>query len=320
MKTRITRSTALTLVAAGSVFAARSRTNAAGLPVVRIATPAIDSATALYVAQAQGYFTRAGLAPEITVMSNGQAISSALLSGAMDIGSVNVFSMIMAHAKKIPLRILVLGTVVSTAAPVGGMVVRSDSPITSVQDLDNKIIAVNSLQGIGWISTANWMDTTDANSKSAQFIEMPFSEMPVALASHRVDAILLQEPTLTVTVKKGGVRVIGSPYASISSRWAETAWAASDNWIAKNPENVRRFSAAMRLAAIWANRHHNETAEIVSKTMKIDSDITRSMRRDIFIETPSPGLVEPVIDIAAKYHILAARFPETDLFSSTMLR
>lgn len=318
MHTLTRRSTVLGLVTLGALGA--RQLSAAAPKSVRVATPPIDSATSLYVAQSQGYFDRFGIDCEIVEMANGQAISAALLSGDVDVGAINVLSLITAYEKKLPFRIVTLGTLLTAATPVGGMLVRTDSNIQHVTDLDSKIIAVNSLKGIGWISIVNWMDRSGANSKTAQFIEMPFSVMRDALTNRRVDAALLQEPALTIALKSGGTRVVGNAYSSISPRWCYDAWAATQPWISANEDVCNRFADAMLQASIWANAHHDATAAIVSKKMKIDPDITRSMNRDFFVTKPTASLIAPVIDVAAHYDLIASPFPAADLFSSAALR
>lgn len=297
--------------------AAAVRARAAELAPVRVALLPTDSATEIYAAQSQGYFTRAGLACKISVMPNGAVISAGLLSGSIDVGEVNLLSLVSAHQKKFPLKIVAPGALCSTAMPLGAMLVLNDSTIKSVRDLDGKTIAVNSLKGIGEIATVNWMDKSGGDSKSGHFIEMPFSVMAAALRAHRVDAALLQEPTLSETTVQGGVRDIGSAYGSISSRWMITAWAATEAWIAANSDTARRYAEALRGSSAWSNKNRDKTAQIVSDLMKVDIGVARSMHRYDFAEKPDVSLVAPVIDVAARYGVITSRFPAADLFSPT---
>ncbi len=92
------------------------------------------------------------------------------------------------------------------------------------------------------------------------------------------------------------------------------AWTASQAWLTANPDVARRFSNAMQQAAVWANRNHDKTAELVSAATKIDLSIVREMHRATFLEHVNLGVVQPVIDVGAKYGALSAPFPAADLF------
>lgn len=295
------------------------RVQAARSPVVQIALLPTDSATEVYAAQSEGFFTRAGLASEITVANNGVVISAGILSGAAEIGEVNVLSLVSAHARRVPLVVVAPGALCTTGMPLGHMMVLQGSPIYSAADLNNKTVAVNSLKGIGWIAAANWMDRSGADSKSARFIEMAFSLMPSSLQEQRVDAALIQEPTLTQTVRRGGVRSIGEPYASIAPRWLLSAWASNTSWVRSHADEARRFAAALRGASVWSNRHRDRTALILSRLTKIPTDVTSAMGRYDFAVQPDPALIDPVIDVAVRYGVISSKFPAAELFSPTLM-
>lgn len=316
-KSRLTRR-AVTAGLLGFAASATVCARAASPPHVRVALLPTDSATELYVAQSEGFFSRAGLTSDITVANNGVVISAGILSGGTDIGEVNVLSLISAHARHVPLSIVAPGALCTTEMSLGHMMVLQGSPIRTAADLNNKTVAVNSLKGIGWIAAANWMDHNGGDSRSVHFIEMAFSLMPPALQEGRIEAALIQEPTLTRTARAGGVRSIGEPYASIAPRWLLSAWASNTSWIQSHSADARSFAVAVRGASEWSNRHRDQTAAILSQLTKIPLDVTRSMGRYDFAVQPDPALLDPVIDVAYRYGVIASRFQAAELFSPTL--
>jgi NitT/TauT family transport system substrate-binding protein len=319
MPVATTRRNVLRVAASLTYLAMTRRANADALPLVRIGLLPTDASTEIYVADGNGYYTRAGIRCEITTLSNGSAIAAALLSGSLDIGEINALSLIGAHERAVPLRIVAVGSECSTRAPLGEMIVLDGSRILSARDLKNMTVAVNSLKGIGEISAANWIDKNGGNAKSVNFIEMPFSLMAESLTAHRVDAALLQEPILTMTMVKGGMRSIGKPYASIAPRWMLGAWAATADWIESHTQIAEAFADATLQAGIWANHNSSKTAAMVSHTMRVPLDIARSMQRYAFVEKPNSSLVDPLIEVAVRYGMIAKPFPARDLFSSAAL-
>jgi NitT/TauT family transport system substrate-binding protein len=197
------------------------------------------------------------------------------------------------------------------------MLVPLASPLRVPRDLNGKTVAVNVLEGIAHVSAQAWIDKNGGDSKQVKFIELPFAAMPAALTANRVDAAVVAEPQLTQA--KADTRVFGKSYDGIAELWMIDAWTVNEAWLGANPDLARRFSEAMRQAAVWANRNHDKTAELVSAATKIDISIVRAMRRATFLEHVNLGVVQPVIDVGAQYGALTSRFPAADLFYSGAL-
>jgi NitT/TauT family transport system substrate-binding protein len=296
---------ALTAVGARSARAADAVT-------LRVGNVPIDSSSEIFAAQSEGFLAKGGIAVDIQSFTNGNAIAAAVVSGALDVGGINVLSLASAHEKGLPLKILASGSTYTTKNPTTVMLVPAASPLRAPHELNGKTVAVNVLKGIAHVSAQSWIDKNGGDSKSVHFIELPFAAMPAALAANRVDAAVVAEPQLTQS--HGEARFFGKSYDGIADLWMIDAWCASDAWIAANPDVARRFSEAMRQAAVWANHNQDKTAELVSAATKIDLAIVRSMKRATFLEHVNLSVVQPVIDVGAQYGALNARFPAADLF------
>ena len=57
----------------------------------------------------------------------------------------------------------------------------------------------------------------------------------------------------------------------------------------------------MHEAAVWGNANHAKSAEILLKYAKIDPELAANMVRIHYGERLSPALMQPVINVAAKY-------------------
>jgi NitT/TauT family transport system substrate-binding protein len=310
----VRRQTVLTgLGAALAVPLAGSRAaRAADGAALRIGNVPLDSSSEIFAAQSQGFLAKAGLTVNVLPFNNGNAIAAGVVSGALDIGGVNVLSLAAAHEKGLPLKIIGSGSTYTTKNPTTVMLVPNASTLRSARDLNGKTLAVNVLKGIVHVSAQAWIDKNGGDSKSVRYIELPFAAMPAALAANRVDAAVVAEPNLTES--RNDTRFFGKSFDGIGDLWMIDAWVASDAWIAANPDVAHRFGVALQQAAVWANHNQDKTAEIVSEAMKIDPAIVRSMRRATFLEHPNLAVVQPVIDVGARYGVLSAPFPAADLF------
>jgi hypothetical protein len=60
----------------------------------------------------------------------------------------------------------------------------------------------------------------------------------------------------------------------------------------------------MRETARWANTHHPETAVMLSKALKLAPAVVSAMSRTTYAETLTPAIMQPPLDVAAKYGII----------------
>jgi NitT/TauT family transport system substrate-binding protein len=258
-----------------------------------------DSSAEVYYAQDLGYFKDAGLDVHVTPMTNSAAIVSSLVGGAGDIGNSVIGSAAQARAKGIPLRFIAPAGLFVASEPTSALVVPKDSTLRTAADLTGKTVAVSGLQDLTYYATRAWIDQHGGDSTKVRFVEMPFPTMGPALATHRIDAAYDVEPFLTAT--SGDFRVFGNAAAAVANRFQATGWVATEAWLATHADVALRFAAVMRRTALWANTHHRESAQILLRYVKISPEIAEKMVRAQYELTLQPRLLQPAINIAAKY-------------------
>jgi NitT/TauT family transport system substrate-binding protein len=314
-RNRLGRRAALTLIAAPFVAAAGGPRPAGADPLVtvRVATTPTDIGAEPFYAADRGYFERAGLDAQIQVIANGAAIAAAVASGAIDIAQSNVVSVATAHDRGLPLVIVAPAGVYSSSSPTSALVVAKNSPIVAAKDLNGKILACNGLKNISQLGPLAWIDANGGDAASTKWIDMPFPEMPQALTAGRVAAALIAEPELSSALGTGNVRVLGNAYDAIAHHFMIGAWFTTADWAKAHPDVIRRYQAAMRQAARWANKNPRASALVLEEYTKIVP--TPAMKRTTYSETMDPELMQPLIDAAARYGILRAPFPALDLLA-----
>lgn len=289
---------------------------AATLPIYRAGAVPTDSDVVIFLAQSMGYFSRRGF--DVTIQapgSSGDATTAAIVGGSLDFGTINTLSLAVAYQNGVPVKIIAPDAQYTTKAPSTQMLVPRDSTASVAKDLNGKTIAVNALKGVAHVSAQAWIDRNGGDYTSVRFIEMPFSLMPTALTAHHVDAAVIAEPALTVAKKDS--RVFANSYDGIGPNWMIGGCIASEDWIRTHPGVPHAFASAIHDAATWANKHHAETVPMVSAISKVPPDIVAASTRSTFAETMDLSLIQPVIDVAAKYGVLKSSFPAAELVYSS---
>jgi NitT/TauT family transport system substrate-binding protein len=278
---------------------------------IRIATIPIDSGSQAYYADDLGLFAKRGLSVSIMSFTSGPAIAAALVAGSIDIGYSSPISVELGYKRGIPFTVIAPAAINSQAHPTCSIVVGKDSPIKTGKDLDGKTVATNGLKNTGEYGPAAWVDRSGGDSSSVKFLELPFPQMPDALAAHRVDAAVVGEPILTA--QKATLRVIGDCYSSMGKTLYVSVWFTTTTWANAHPDLVAKFADALREASIWANRNQSKSAVILAKHTAVPEETALAMTRSRFGESLSPKLLQPTIDILAKYKAIDAPFPAAEL-------
>jgi NitT/TauT family transport system substrate-binding protein len=258
-----------------------------------------------------GFFEKAGLDVKLTPIPNGNTTAAAVANDSVDIGSSNLVSLEVGVKKGLPLTLIAPATVYDTNAPGTVLVVARDSPLRTPKDLEGKLIATSPLRGIGEYAIDAWIDRSGGDAAKVTFVEIPMPEMAAALGSGRIAAAFMVEPY--VSQAKAATRVFGKPYDAIGRQVLTTGWITSVAWAKAHPDLVARFAAVMRRTAVWANANHPRSGEILARISGVDAKVIAQMSRARYGESLDASQVQPTIDLAARYKLIDAPFPATQL-------
>jgi NitT/TauT family transport system substrate-binding protein len=284
---------------------------------VRVALFPSEASAQAYYAQDLGLFQRAGLDVQLIELKNGAAIAAGVAGGAADVGVSNVVSLAIAHERELPFTILAPGGLALASSPTNGILaVAASSPIHGAKDLTGKTIAVDVLGGLPNLAGKAWIDANGGDSKTVKYVELGFPEMEASVTAGRIDAASINL-SVDPTVSKPGdpLRTLAVVYDAVAPRFASSVWFSTTGWTAQHADTTRKFAAVMREAAVWANAHHHESAQILAKYIKQSPEQIEGGARIVYATENDPTLYQPLIDLAAKYGALKAPFPARDIIA-----
>jgi len=285
------------------------RTGAADEPhTVRILAVPTDGVKSLLYAQRANLFRKRGIQAEIMPMGSGAAIFAAVLGGSADVGSGSLFPVFAAYARGVPLRIIAPASLYSSEHADSFLLVRKDSPIRSARDLNDKTIGSDSVRDVYSTATRAWLDLNGGDGKTLHALELNPSEQVSALGTGRIDAVVLKPPYLTVALDSGKFRVLGKPLDAIGPRFLLSCWVATADFIAKYPDAVNGFVAALAEAARYTNAHQPATVDMVAAFTGQDPVLIGRGIRSTTAESIALADVQRPLDLAYKYGIIDRRF------------
>jgi len=272
----------------------------ADLPTLRVAYQPYEYSAQVLYARDMGFFTKAGINVELQSIAFGAAIATAVASNAVDIGLATITTLAIAHSKNIPFVIISpAAEFIASRPPTGFLMVGNQTSIRSAKDMNGKTVGTPGLATMGEYGVRAWVDANGGDSTTLKFQEMPFSQMPAAFASGRIDAGFIGEPYLSEARKSA--RPLAREMDAIGSEYVITAWFAMAPWAAAHPDLVARFDAAMRETSAWAPKNPAKAIEILARSFKIDPASISPGGLAVFPQRITPALIQPEITMTARY-------------------
>ncbi len=301
------------LAGTAAALASARRVSAQGALVpLRVAHVAVADAVPFEYALQQGWFGQAGFDIQPVLLASGSAAATATVGGAVDIGSSNLFTAILAHAKGLPIVIIAPGGRYEEDIPTSQLLVASDSTIKTAKDLEGKTVAVAGLNDMSSLSIRAWVTQSGADAAAIKYIETPMSTMPGMIKGGKVDAIFCSEPALQ-TALSSGARVLATTYTAIAKHFFTSVWIAMAPWLATHRDLALKFADVIHRSTLYTNTHYAEVLPLISSYTKLPLETLRTMHQIKGGTTLVAEDVQPMIDAAAKYHAIPNVFPARDM-------
>ena len=290
MKQKITRRSGL--AALGAVLGSAVMKPAQADPIpLRVGIIPISGTAAYYAAQKQGYYTAENLAVTSTVIRGGAAAIPALVGGSFDITYSNGTSIVQAIAKGIDLRIIIEGTIMVSAPPdPGALLKRKGDPIHTGKDFEGKVVAVNALRDIQWMLVKAWVTATGGDVEKVQIVEIAIPAMVEAIKQKRVDAALVIDPYMTVALDDPALELVDWAMSKVFAGGPVAFFAVTPEMVAKRPQDIRAFVRAYRRGANWLNANEGKEPffALIAEYTGMNVDLVRRIR-----PVPAPADIVP---------------------------
>lgn len=220
------------------------------------------------VAVRQGLFATHGLTVETMRFSSGPACSETLYTGAADVGTMGDTTAVIAVAREAPVRIV--------ASHGGGehrhrVITAGKSAVSSVSELTGKRVAVKkgtSTYG-GWLAL---LGAHEIDHAEIETVDMRPADMPEALASGSVDAVVASEPTPSLAETMGGRELatlgkLGNQYPILLVMRGE--------FLRSRTDDAARFLRALAEAADFIQSRPDDAAKVLAEATGLSPEVAR---------------------------------------------
>ncbi|MFW3168784.1 ABC transporter substrate-binding protein [Geodermatophilus sp. CPCC 206100] len=286
----------------------------AELTTVRIGTLPIANAAAMYLGMEQGFFEEEGLTLEPTVQAGGSQIITGLVADEFDFGFVGWISAGVPIARGLPVCVVTANDATGTTPEDDWQLILTgaNSPMDGPEDLAGKRIGVNALGGVAELQTRVVAEKAGIDPASLQMVEMPFPDMPAAIASGTIDAAYASEPFVTTILDQGG-KIVVAPGAYIAPEYPLGNYMTSQQTFEGEPELVEAFTTAMNRSTDYARDNPDAVREIIPTYTQIPAELAQRIRLPIFTSEIDEDAVDEQMGFLEQYGVVDAAPSADDL-------
>ncbi len=277
----------------------------------------------LYVAIEKGYFKEEGINLELILTPGADKVSSAVLSGDVEIGFAGAESAIYVYKQDEEDYLQIFAGLTKRDGQF--IVSRKKQSDFKLEDLYNKEILVGRSTGMPALNFLNALkknniDTDKINVNTA----VEFSALSGSFIGGVGDYVNLFEPNATSLVKEGYGHVVAS-VGMLSGEVPYTAFYARKSYVKNNSDILEKFTNAINKGIKYTL---DNDAEIVAKDIidqfpdtsikDLAEMIDRYKEYDCFLESPyiSEGLFTNLEDFLIDFNLLDDYVPYKDLVNN----
>ncbi|CAM5317392.1 ABC transporter substrate-binding protein [Eoetvoesiella caeni] len=282
----------------------------AELETVNLGMLPIVNQAPVFLGDELGYFEEEGLKINPRMFQGGAAIASAVISGDVDFGYGNVVSVALAFSNGAPVRIVATSELADDSV-IDAVLVKKDSPITRLKELEGKRVAVNSFKNILELVVREGVRVDGGDPDKVVFVEAPFPQMGALLNDNHIDVAVNVEPFVTMMVESGHATVLANAFEVIKGMPAGI-WSASER-TSQNKEKLDRFRRAIGKANIYAKENPQEVRRIIQTFTRISPDAANKIALPAWTAESDIESVQMQIDMLMRHNFLPREFKATEI-------
>jgi NitT/TauT family transport system substrate-binding protein len=273
--------------------------------------PYSDDAS-LFYAQDSGIFRAHGLNVTFVPQASPVAVEASMASGTEQFGFITTPVLINLTTKGVGVKCVSTVDGNEPANPADDttvLVAAKGSGITSIKDLAGKNVAEVQLTSLNSLSVEVLAKQAGIDPHSVRQIQIPFPQMPAALAQGRVQAAVIVAP-FTQTALADGATVLTHPNQVLFPNGTLTCLDAMSSYISANPAIVADFRAAMDESVAYTATHQAVVKQTLVKGLSLTPAVAAKQvlatNFDTTFNTASIGRIESDMK---EFGIIAAEPP-----------
>jgi len=305
-----TRSVVGVIIAVSLVTNLWGHANAQTPTTIRIGYVPVITQLPTFTAIDNGYFREAGLDIQLKTTPGGAATLEALAGGSVDVAAnTNIISLLQAIEQGFDLVILAGDIGIARSLPdVAVNMVRKDSGIKTLKDLEGKRFGLPNLKNINWLYNMEYLSRNGVDTNKITWLEIGVPQAPAALLTHQVDIVTTVEPFTTVLNQGGEAAPFYSEFVEVTPGGLISVWSTTRAWFDAHPKEAAQLVAVLGRAIAYNQNHQDEARQRLAKYTRIDPSLAGKVTWPVWKQSIGSDLQVPM-DLAVRYDLLKKPLP-----------
>ena len=313
----VSGATVLAACGSGSSTTASSG-SPAGVTTIKVGIAPISDFGQLFVAQAKGYFAKAGLNVETTTVSSGPEGIAAVEGGSLDLTYSAAVPVFLAAAQGLSLRFAGPGDEQAPGHWVSQLVVSAKSGSTTEAQVlaGGKKVGMIGSSSPDAIALDMRLAQMHVSAKTVPIVSLPVPDLLTALTTGEVDSSIPQGPFLPMGQAAHSIRVVDPSFEAILGNSVPTGgYVGTAQWLSSNKATVAAFNKAITEATQYINADPAGADAIISAATKTPAAIAKLVVFPEFVNRLSGSSLQTQINQAHAAGILPTAISASSLFS-----
>jgi NitT/TauT family transport system substrate-binding protein len=263
---------------------------------------------AVYWADEFGFFEEAGLDVTLKPISGGPVGIQTTVAGEIDCSFANTIATTVAQSSGVPVEMVVLSSALGDESNI--IVVREDSPVQSLEDLDGATIGVNTTNNIGDVAFYNLVEASGLDIE-VQFVEVPFGEMIAGVQGGSLDATHTPEPFRSAALA-AGLREVVDLTEDPNDDMPAAAFVCSTQFVEQNPNTTAAFAQALYAAGEDLANSEAELRSWLPNVAGVSEEVAQSMKLPTYFSQPEIEALQGLIDLLDRRELLEGELTAED--------
>lgn len=244
---------------------------------IRIAAVPSADLSGVYIAEDDGFFTKAGLHVKIVKISASKAIIADQLAGDIDLCAGAYMPYISAEAAGKKFAILAEGSVMTPGTRA--LLVPKGSGLTTLGQLAGKTVGMNATNSIGTLLVDAALEEDGVNPGTINFVTDPkgFPTMAKELSEQTWDAAFFGEPYITQGEEDYGETTLVDLDQGALTGLPISGYIVTQSWLEKNPRTAAAFVKAIEEAQLLADTDPDAARAAMAESDHLPTVVTDLM-------------------------------------------
>ncbi|MGH7267587.1 MAG: ABC transporter substrate-binding protein [Candidatus Rokuibacteriota bacterium] len=259
------------------------------------------------IAKEKGLFEQEGVQVELFHFKGGGEFVSGFATGKVHLGFTSFASALRGMVRGVPIRIVAQ----TSHFPVfWGLMVRPDSPIKTIKDLKpGARISITTEGGLTHYVALLMLQQAGLDVGQATLVPLGAGpQMPAALRAGQIDAAVVWSPVGPELQRAGAGRYVAK-LTDMLPAFTFSGVVASQDFIQKDPESIRKILRAYRKGLAWMREHPDETVKLMAQWYDMEPAIAQDVYKESIRNFTDDGRIdlkglEFVIDTSVKFKFL----------------